>query len=373
MRTPAPLLAALVLGVLLPAPLARAEEQGDVTERFFGQYDADGDGRLSRTEWPAFLDRYFREVDANADGFVDPQEDRRYRARARTRKRRGRLPQPTHANLKYGPHERGVVDLWLAPSESTTPFVVYFHGGGFRGGDKRSLDAGLLARLLEGGVSVASANYRLTDTAPFPAPMHDAARAVQFLRCHAQTYGLDRARVGATGGSAGAGISLWLAFHDDLADPSSKDPVSRESTRLKCAVVYAGQSSYDPRVIRELFDSKKLHPALVPFYGMDGPEDVDDPRFFPLYEEASPITHLTADDPPVYLFYPQANQPLPPDSTGKQHIHHPIFGFYLNERAQALGVACTLRLREDVKGHAPIDEFAAFFFEHLGVATPQER
>ena len=363
--------ALVVLLPLLAATRTGAEEEADASVRFFRQYDADDDGRLSHAEWPAFLEPFFREVDANGDGFVDRREDRRYRAQAA--RPEPRLAEPTHANLRYGPHARNVVDLWLADSEAPTPLVVYFHGGGFRAGDKRTLPPELLAGLLARGVSVAAANYRLTDTASFPAPMHDAARAVQFLRHHAETYGIAPARVGATGGSAGAGISLWLAFHADLADPASEDPIERESSRLSCAAVYAGQSSYDPRVIRKLFDTTKLHPALAPFYGMAGPEEVDDPRFFPLYEEASPITHLTADDPPVFLFYPQANEPLPPDSSGQQHIHHPIFGFHLNEKARAVGVSCTLRLREDVGGRMPIDEIVAFFGENLGVRPPAAR
>jgi hypothetical protein len=47
------------------------------------------------------------------------------------------------------------------------------------------------------------------------------------------------------GGSAGAGTSLWLATHDDLADPAASDPVLRESTRLVCAVCNGTQATYD--------------------------------------------------------------------------------------------------------------------------------
>ncbi len=53
------------------------------------------------------------------------------------------------------------------------------------------------------------------------------------------------------GGSAGACTSLWLAFHDDLADPKSDDPVARESTRLTCAAVTGAQTSLDPKQVRE--------------------------------------------------------------------------------------------------------------------------
>jgi len=46
--------------------------------------------------------------------------------------------------------------------------------------------------------------------------MHDCARAIQFLRSKAARWNIDPKRIAATGGSAGAGISLWLGFHDDL-------------------------------------------------------------------------------------------------------------------------------------------------------------
>src|SRR5947208_1724873 len=133
------------------------------------------------------------------------------------------LPAPDVSNAAYGPHERNVLDLWKAKSDRPTPLVVFIHGGGFRQGDKSQLAPGLLARCREAGISVAAINYRLSNQAPFPAPMLDGARAVQYLRSRASEWNLDPKRVAATGGSAGAGISLWLAFHDDLADSLSSD------------------------------------------------------------------------------------------------------------------------------------------------------
>src|SRR5262245_17494699 len=172
-------------------------------------------------------------------------------------------PAPDLTNVKYGPHERNVIDLWKAKSDKPTPLVVFIHGGGFRAGDKSQLDADLLAKLLDAGISVAAINYRLSQHAPFPAPMLDGGRAVQFARSKAKEWNLDKTRIGATGGSAGAGISLWLAFKDDLADPKSDDPVLRESTRLSCAVVLGAQSSYDPRWIQKTIGGKAHeHPAL---------------------------------------------------------------------------------------------------------------
>src|SRR5215813_3612953 len=137
---------------------------------------------------------------------------------------------PDLANVRYGPHERNVFDLWKAKSDSPTPLVIHIHGGGFRQGDKSTINPLLLRGCLEHGISVASINYRYSTQAPYPAPMADSARAVQFLRLHAKEYNLDANRFGATGGSAGAGISLWIGFRDDMVDPKSDDPVLRQHT-----------------------------------------------------------------------------------------------------------------------------------------------
>src|SRR5689334_21069864 len=162
-----------------------------------------------------------------------------------------KLPTPDIVNEHYGPHERNVLDLWKAKSDHPTPLVVFIHGGGFHAGSKADVPAPLIDALLAKGVSVMSVNYRLSPGVAFPAHYMDCARAIQFARSNAREWNIDPKRVGASGGSAGAGTSLWLGFHDDLADPKSDDPVLRESTRLTCMAVLGAHSSYDPRVIKE--------------------------------------------------------------------------------------------------------------------------
>ena len=151
--------------------------------------------------------------------------------------RRCKARAPDLANEKYGPHERNVLDLWKAKSDKPTPLVVFIHGGGFRGGSKEALSPALLDGLLAKGISVMAINYRLSPEVSFPAHYMDCARAIQFARSKAKEWNLDPKRVGATGGSAGAGTSLWIGFHDDMADPKNADPVLRQSTRLTCMAV----------------------------------------------------------------------------------------------------------------------------------------
>src|SRR5947209_1949106 len=165
---------------------------------------------------------------------------------------------PTAANVAYGTHERQVLDFWQAKSDRPTPLVLYIHGGGWQNGDKKGLSGAAIKRYLDNGISVATINYRFVKQAaadkvepPVKGPLGDAARALQFIRSKASEWNLDKKRIGATGGSAGACSSLWLAFHDDMADPKSSDPVARESTRLYCAAVSGAQVTLDPKVLRE--------------------------------------------------------------------------------------------------------------------------
>lgn len=247
---------------------------------------------------------------------------------------------PIHANVKYGPHVRNVMDVWLAKSDKPTPILISIHGGGFQKGDK-SVDDVLRDGCLKAGISVFAITYRLSDTAIAPAQHMDAARAIQFIRSKAKEWNLDPKRMACTGGSAGAGISLWLAFHDDMADPKNADPILRESTRLTCAAVFNGQTSYDPRVIRDLFPGTDTYKpvALSKLFGVSLDNlDAVPPEKLKLFEQVSAINFLTKDDPPVLLCYnSKLDTPISSQSIG---IHHPKFGMMLKGKMDTLGIEC---------------------------------
>ena len=100
--------------------------------------------------------------------------------------------------------------------------------------------------------------------------------------------------------------------------------------------------------------------ALIALFGMESAADVDDPKFHPLFKEASPSNHLTADDPPVLVYYNQRNDPLPPNSAGSLHIHHPKFAFAIKEKTDRLRVDCRVLLRKDHPDGFPIDKVVRF-------------
>lgn len=159
---------------------------------------------------------------------------------------------PEVKDYRYGPNERNMLDLWKAKSAESTPLVAFFHGGGFDRGDKSDIGPWIVEPLLNAGISVMSANYRLTPQARYPEHYRDCARAVQTARLKHKEWNLHPDRIAASGISAGGVASLWLAFHNDLADPKSEDPVLRQSTRLRCAAVFNTPADLDPRVMRKL-------------------------------------------------------------------------------------------------------------------------
>jgi acetyl esterase/lipase len=257
-------------------------------------------------------------------------------------------PTPTAANVAYGKHERQVLDFWQAKSDKPTPLVLYIHGGGWQNGDKSGLSAAAIKRYLDNGISVAAINYRFVKQAvaekvepPVKAPLHDAARALQFIRSKAREWNLDKKRVGATGGSAGACSSLWLAFHDDLADPSSSDPVARESTRLYCAAVSGAQVSLDPKELREWIPNYRYGAHAFGLPDFQALYDNRD-KVLKWIKEYSPIEHVSKDDPPIFLEYP--NQKKKPVGGEKQDdpTHSAVMGLKLAERLKAAGVECVL-------------------------------
>lgn len=245
----------------------------------------------------------------------------------------------------YGPHVRNTFDLWLPESEGPFPLLLYIHGGGFTRGDKNSFSMPLKVECLSHGIAFGAANYRLATTAPYPAPMYDSARAVQHIRHHAARWNIDPVRIAATGSSAGAGISLWLAFHPDLADPVSADPIARQSIRVSAAIATNAQCSYDPRFVRELVPGNaydNVHLKLL----AGVPEDTDwdtfevDKELDARLTDCAAITHVNRDSAPVMLMHNSANE-VPGD------IHHPNFGAHLKAAMDSVGVECIRRMDTD--------------------------
>ncbi len=330
-------------------PTAPGDRLDGILERF-PESDADGNGKLSREEAVSF----FRN---RREGMETPRE-----------KGRSRLPAPTHAAVSYGDHEKQAFDLWLVPGATEpTPLVLFMHGGGFRSGDKGAISPSVVEECLAAGVAVAAMNYRLSDVGPYPMMMMDCARGLQTIRHRASEWRLNPEKVACYGGSAGAGISLWLGFHEDLADPDSEDPVARESTRIVAVGAMNGQTTYDINDFREWFAVPDLEPgpALPAFYGVETEADWESDRVRALMTDASSINHLTRDDVPAYLVYSRPNTVVTAETGSSEWVHHVKLGLTLQEAMHGLGLECIVTGPDVTPEDDPYGSMVRFLIEKV--------
>jgi len=266
---------------------------------------------------------------------------------------KGPLPNPTHFNVSYGPHQKQVLHFWQVKSDKPTPVLFFIHGGGWMAGGRMSGLSPILQDFLDAGISVVSVEYRFIPEAtadgvvpPVKGPLHDAARALQFVRSKAEDWNIDKERIAASGGSAGACTSLWLAFHPDMQEPKNDDVVARESTRLLCAAVRGAQTTLDPKQMKEWTPNSRYGGHAFGFTGDADKKLSQFDEFLAKRDtiedwiaEYSPYALVTEDDPPVFLEYwdaPALGKPK------KDPTHTSNFGIKLQEHCKANGVTCEL-------------------------------
>jgi acetyl esterase len=331
--------AASGLGAADPAP-----SQGDEHLRRwllrFPEADADRDGRLTAVEawqYQGDLPQRSRE-----------QQARRERAIVEAATAGRPVPveprlQPHLADVRYGPHDRNFLDLWLARSSGPAPWVIFFHGGA----PGRSATSAIFTTRRSGpasraGISVAAVNYRFTASAPLPAQFLDGARAVQFLRSRAAAWNLDPKRVAAYGASAGAIMSLWLGFHPDLADPKSRDPIARQSTRLTCVGSVNGQCTINPFVIRDWIGEPAFQHGVFPTaFGVKSHAELSDPRAASAVRpDVAPLAPHARRSAGLCQLHGAGCAAAGGKAKRGQGMHHPIFGHKLKAAMEGLGLEC---------------------------------
>ncbi|MGB7347687.1 MAG: alpha/beta hydrolase [Pirellulaceae bacterium] len=316
------------------------------------QADRDGDGVLSDAEKRGLLKMAGR-------GTQKPPASKNPSPAKSVADKSSHQQAPNFADVKYGENERHVLDLWLADSSKPTPLAIYIHGGGFTSGSKEKLKSNDLSQLLKAGVSVAAINYRYASTAPLPAAHHDARRALQFLRFNADKWNIDKDKVAVFGGSAGAQISMWLAFSDEMANPKSNDPIDRESTRLSCVATAGGQTSMDmdflknhmqplvgkkadlQKVLGGGASKQKSEARRLATWGAENADDLD-----AKIESVAALSLISPDDPPIFMSYgmsPSAKLPSDPKRAKGWLIHHVFFGIALKEKMDAMNVESNLQ------------------------------
>jgi acetyl esterase/lipase len=261
----------------------------------------------------------------------------------------------THKDVAYDDaHVAQKLDVYLAKSDKPMPTMVYIHGGGWRAGSKNRIPGWLMNAVQGGWLSVISVEYRFTDVAPHPTQVNDCLRAVQFVRHNAVDWNIDPQRIGVTGGSAGGHLSLWVALHDDAADLDSNDPVVSQSSRVVCAVSFAGPTDWS---LLGKLDHK--HPAYRQLIGCEPgtPADQMDAK---AKKDVSPISFVSKDDPPIMQVHGDKDAIVPLEHARNMH-----------ERLRSVGVKSELVVVEGanhgVAGAGPqvTERATAFVRNHL--------
>lgn len=143
-----------------------------------------------------------------------------------------------------------LLDLWVPPTATPPPLVVWIHGGAWLSGDRRYLPETLRPNqlfdaLLAAGLAVATVDYRHAREAPFPAQLHDVKAALRYLRTFAAELGVDATRVGVWGESAGGHLAALLALTADRADLEGDTGVPGRAGPVAVAVDWYGVADPD--------------------------------------------------------------------------------------------------------------------------------
>lgn len=254
-------------------------------------------------------------------------------------------------DVAYGPHARHRLDIFAPKasykSKTKTPVAVFIHGGGFSSGSKEqaysSSNQKMIVELLNRGVAFVSINYPLlekNETEGLIKSLNGAKRAVQYLKLSSTRLNIAPEKIILMGSSAGASTSLWLAFHDDMANLNSSDPVEQQSTRVLGAVASETQSSLDMVRWEEVFAQynfrvSSVASAAYKFYGISKLQDLYSPRIVAYRQNVDLLGLMDSSDPEVWV----ANQSVPVTSPSNISIlyHHPYHAKALRDKAQQVG------------------------------------
>jgi len=237
-------------------------------------------------------------------------------------------PTPTFAHTKFGTAELDItyctpndtpqkMDVYYPMSGGPWPVLLYVHGGGWNKGDKAE---GVGWRgMTERGFLVVSVNYRLAAYgSKFPVMIEDIKCAVRYLRAHAAEYNLDTDHIGAIGASAGGHLVALLGTADQSAGWDAGE-YADQSSRVQAVVSMSGFSDFTREVYKSI--------AMAIYYAVDAMPGSAVPKTI----AASPITYITADDPPFLIIHGDKDGLAPLEQSQ-----------VLDEKLKAVGVKSTL-------------------------------
>ncbi|MCG8701726.1 MAG: alpha/beta hydrolase, partial [Bacteroidales bacterium] len=280
-----------------------------------------------------------------------------------------------HKNESYGEFERNKYDIIVPTNKSPHGLAIYIHGGGFVMGDKRHLYKRTddIKYFIDNNIAVATINYRYRrsdDSLGVKACIQDVQRAIQYLKFNSAKYNIDKSRVGCYGVSAGAGSSLYHAFHDNLAIKNDKTLLG-ESTRLKCVGAIDTQSTYNVFAWKKVIpffrfilfiQKRRFYNSAANFYGYSDYKSLK-PDKEEITTNLDMLKLIDSNDPPVYLIN-MLDKKLPISNNVIQH--HRKHAVVISKKLEQFGIEHYLYTHKNIDQVENIDySIKEFMVKHL--------
>ena len=177
------------------------------------------------------------------------------------------------------------------PKDATgaLPCIVFIHGGGWAAGNKEGHTPQTWEVTKKGYVGV-TVGYRFAPKHRFPAQIEDANCAIRYLRANAEKYGIDKARIGAVGFSAGAHLSMLLGVMDAADGLEGEGGNPEQSSKVNAVVSWFGPTDLSTK---DWPDASRM--LVEQFVGGTQVEKAE------VCKRASPVTYVTKGDAPMLL------------------------------------------------------------------------
>ena len=214
-----------------------------------------------------------------------------------------RLDQPYAGN----DNPKQMVDLYLPKGQGAQkplPVVALIHGGGWVNGDRIGYSSQAIQIARTGNYAAVTVGYRLTTESHWPSQVHDCKAAIRWIRAHAREYNLDPDKIAVWGSSAGGHLSSLLGTSGGVKELEGHlGPNGHCSSRVQCVVNLCGPEDFSQAL---MFDKDNL-----PVWKDDAVSrllggTVQDQSSLAL--AASPVTHVSNDDPPFITFHGTKDQ-----------------------------------------------------------------
>ena len=237
---------------------------------------------------------------------------------------------------RYG-DEKLLLDMYLpAEAQAPVPCVVTITGGGFKARGKDAF-ARYAAFLSTQGFAAACISYRGAPDHTYLSTIQDCKAAVRFVRANAGPFGVNPEQIGAFGQSAGGHLSGMLAVSDDVKTFEGDGGNAGISSRVQAAVCFAGVFDFISRLRNGGHQKKSLEVKKATNGAWIGEPFSESSE---AWKQASPINHLSKDDPPILLVHTKTDTVVPYAQSMQMH-----------EAMQAAGLTSKLMILEE-GGHS---------------------